>query len=361
MIQNELVRVSCPSVSQFEMAYERKKTPVILSNAYCCKATKDWNLQYLKNKYSDKVVHLDHYSISSGDQEWSGVDLALDDALDLISTNSDQDKKHHLMQKSMREDFPELLPDLELPKYIKKEKDHIINLWVGESGTISPAHYDFSDNFLTQIMGRKQVKLFSPLDTSNMYPYEIDSQYLERQSATHISKIHDTTNVAYKAHPKFKNVTCYEGIIYPGDLLYIPSGWWHEIKALDVSISVNFWWKKSVFDLSNKQLTDWVCSTFFNFSEDSFNEIVNKYFDLSEYLDDIDLVETAISKNLLCVAAVFLLNYINKNSKTISKTLNESLSVIEKWKDHLSLARKGDDSLINKKLLSEIVLMLRVD
>jgi lysine-specific demethylase 8 len=29
----------------------------------------------------------------------------------------------------------------------------------------------------------------------------------------------------------------------PGEVLYIPPGWWHYVKALQPSASVSFWWR----------------------------------------------------------------------------------------------------------------------
>jgi lysine-specific demethylase 8 len=29
----------------------------------------------------------------------------------------------------------------------------------------------------------------------------------------------------------------------PGDALYIPAKWWHHVRSLDTSASVNVWWR----------------------------------------------------------------------------------------------------------------------
>lgn len=33
-----------------------------------------------------------------------------------------------------------------------------------------------------------------------------------------------------------------KGIVHPGDILYLPPYWFHYVKSLDVTISVNFWY-----------------------------------------------------------------------------------------------------------------------
>jgi lysine-specific demethylase 8 len=31
-------------------------------------------------------------------------------------------------------------------------------------------------------------------------------------------------------------------VLGPGDVLFIPRGWWHHVRALSASFSVSFWW-----------------------------------------------------------------------------------------------------------------------
>jgi lysine-specific demethylase 8 len=33
-----------------------------------------------------------------------------------------------------------------------------------------------------------------------------------------------------------------ETVLHPGDMAFIPKGWWHEVEALTPSFSVSFWW-----------------------------------------------------------------------------------------------------------------------
>ena len=33
-----------------------------------------------------------------------------------------------------------------------------------------------------------------------------------------------------------------EALLEPGDVLFVPRGWWHYVRSVDVSASVSFWW-----------------------------------------------------------------------------------------------------------------------
>ena len=45
----------------------------------------------------------------------------------------------------------------------------------------------------------------------------------------------------FEAWPLLAQATYTETILSPGDALYIPSGVWHYVRGLSVSLSVNFW------------------------------------------------------------------------------------------------------------------------
>ena len=45
-------------------------------------------------------------------------------------------------------------------------------------------------------------------------------------------------------YPRFAKATVTHGLLEPGDILYIPKLWWHSLRALDHSISINHWFGK---------------------------------------------------------------------------------------------------------------------
>ena len=42
--------------------------------------------------------------------------------------------------------------------------------------------------------------------------------------------------------PLFARAQPYDVLLGPGDAVFIPKGWWHYVRALTTSASVNFWW-----------------------------------------------------------------------------------------------------------------------
>lgn len=113
------------------------------------------------------------------------------------------------------------------------------NLWIGGSGCISPLHHDLSPNFLVQVQGKKKLIIFSPKDNKYLYPGQ-------EVGAKHISEV-DLRNVDNNRFPLFNKATPYECILEPGDVLFLPSGWWHEVHTMEASISINYWFRR--FDI----------------------------------------------------------------------------------------------------------------
>jgi Cupin-like domain len=46
----------------------------------------------------------------------------------------------------------------------------------------------------------------------------------------------------WRAFPIFCNARPIRLILEPGDALYLPRLWWHQMRSLDFSISVSHWW-----------------------------------------------------------------------------------------------------------------------
>jgi ribosomal protein L16 Arg81 hydroxylase len=55
------------------------------------------------------------------------------------------------------------------------------------------------------------------------------------------SEIEDIFNYDEEKYEKFKKVDYYDDIIEEGEILLIPKLFWHYVRSLEESISINFW------------------------------------------------------------------------------------------------------------------------
>jgi hypothetical protein len=81
---------------------------------------------------------------------------------------------------------------------------------------------------MAQVYGRKLVKLIPSYDLPYMF------------NELHCFSPIDPEAVDYGRFPQFRNVRMIECEIGPGDLLFLPVGWWHHVKGVAISIAVTF-------------------------------------------------------------------------------------------------------------------------
>jgi ribosomal protein L16 Arg81 hydroxylase len=111
--------------------------------------------------------------------------------------------------------------------------------WMSPAGLGSPLHFDVPQNLFAQVIGRKQVLLYPPRDVVNLYPLAPYSRL------PHYSRV-DAETAGRGALPTPPADPSDARGVEPGDLLFIPRLWWHQVRSLDFSVSVNFWWAEGL-------------------------------------------------------------------------------------------------------------------
>jgi len=100
-------------------------------------------------------------------------------------------------------------------------------LWIGPAGTFTPLHHDLTNNLLVQIVGRKDVVVVAPEETAKVY------------NDHHVfSALGDVEAIDLQRFPLAAGLRGYKLRIEPGDALFLPIGWWHQVRALDFSVSL---------------------------------------------------------------------------------------------------------------------------
>jgi len=231
---------------KFDFQHYFKNTPVVFKGAAVnWTAFKKWQPEYFKDVYGDRSfrVAYNHQGVFNYCEDCDtgaveSLDKPMHEIVDLISK---ENSTYYLKQCNMKRDFPELLQDIDPPKILRRLKEIlVINFWFGGGGCKSPLHFDRADNFFVQLLGKKRVTLFPPSAGKYLYPSE-------DKKRPHISRVNifapdEDMYPLLKDAKKEKIVVELE----PGDVLYIPSLWWHGVESLGTSISVNIWWAGSV-------------------------------------------------------------------------------------------------------------------
>ena len=237
----EEVLAKCNSIEEttnfdsknFKKNYFNKKKPVLLKGyGNNWKAKSKWTLDFLSSLESDKQVSLE---IGANNQNATNfVKQNLSDYINSLKNDEDKDKKDrkYLTLFNIFDKFPFLKEDLELSIFTKYTVENDIFAWIGPEGTVTGFHYDSLHNLLAQVKGKKLVILVSPSDNKNMYV----SDKFEYGA---ISSQVDINNYNEEKHPKFREAKYFSVVLEPGDVIYIPKGWWHYVRSLETSISIS--------------------------------------------------------------------------------------------------------------------------
>jgi hypothetical protein len=152
----------------------------------------------------------------------------------------DMSMREYLELADRTEGLPPYLGNLELrelnsmchwPTYFDKMGPP--RFWIGPAGTVTPLHCDYDDNVFAQIWGSKRIFLSPAHHDEFLYPKEAN--------AILFGSPFDPEAPDYEQFPLARQANMIEVIVQPGDMLYVPAGWYHQVRALTFSLSSNRW------------------------------------------------------------------------------------------------------------------------
>ena len=115
----------------------------------------------------------------------------------------------------------------------------VAKIWLGTE-SVAAAHFDQPKNIACCVLGKRRFTLFPPEQVSNLYPGP-----LSPTPGGQVVTMADLSQPDFERFPRLKNAleNAYIADLEPGDALYYPSMWWHEVQAFDrFNAMINFWW-----------------------------------------------------------------------------------------------------------------------
>ena len=128
--------------------------------------------------------------------------------------------------------FPEILEDIDLPNPVLElgeGKLYSTMLWIGPFGCVSPLHYDPLDNLLMQFVGTKRVVMCAP-NSSVRAGYDGNQNNTSPINPEYDKNLPDNTSFL-------------ETTLHSGDGLFLPKKWYHYLRTLETSVSINTWFR----------------------------------------------------------------------------------------------------------------------
>jgi hypothetical protein len=187
-----------------------KSQPAILTNMINAWKSADWNFDYLQSRFGQVIITcLNNHHLTMRD-----------------CVQGFRDGKHRsigglLFPAELKQEIGTLLPSLPKSR---------VTLFMGTQGGVTPLHRDAGDVLNAHIIGRKSWTLFSPDQSAYLYPqnggYQISDVNLAKPD--------------YASHPLFRYARSLDIVVESGEVLLLPSGWFHEVRSLAETLSVSF-------------------------------------------------------------------------------------------------------------------------
>jgi hypothetical protein len=160
-----------------------------------------------------------------------------------IRSQMDQEIHDYLYINSLR--FDEGFPALSQSHQLTFEHGEFNNnqpmakIWLGTE-SVAAAHFDQPKNIACCVLGKRRFTLFPPEQIHNLYPGP-----LTPTPGGQVVTLADLSKPDFTRFPRIKDAleNAYIADLEPGDALYYPNMWWHEVEAFDrFNAMVNFWW-----------------------------------------------------------------------------------------------------------------------
>lgn len=261
------------SMAAFQTHLTAQTTPLILTGVldhWPALAERPWKspAYLLQRTFGGRRLVPVELGRSYTDEGWGQAIITFGEFLERYlvrgnGTAGEEGEMGYLAQHDLFAQIPGLRNDIAVPDYcytsppaaaegtqlagreVEVLEEPLVNAWLGPAGTVSPLHTDPWHNVLCQVVGRKYVRLYSPLESERLYPRGVDEGGVDmgNTSRVDIAAVEKGDDEGLgEAFPLFHDAKYVEGILKEGECLYIPAGWWHYVRSLTVSFSVSFWW-----------------------------------------------------------------------------------------------------------------------
>ena len=128
----------------------------------------------------------------------------------------------------------------------------MVGAWLGNR-TTALAHHDMSHNVACVTVGRRRFTLFPPEQVENLYPGP-----LEPTPGGQVVTMTDINAPDFTRFPKLRDALAAAQVaeMEPGDALFYPALWWHQVEALEsFNVMINYWWNTTPAYMDTPQNT----------------------------------------------------------------------------------------------------------
>lgn len=211
---------------QFLEDYGVPGKPVVLTEVTEGWKALNWTPDSLASRFGDEWVDI----TPSASLEEATLEMTLSEYVEYLK--QPDERMLYLTSWNFREFCPELLADFEVPIYFREDwlqeidpeqQFDLMWLFLGPAGAGFRLHVDIglTSAWNVQLTGKKRWILFPPEQADLLYGGEVDA------FAPDLDEF-----------PLFAQATPYECVVDAGELIFTPSGWWHQTKNLESGFAI---------------------------------------------------------------------------------------------------------------------------
>lgn len=219
------------TLDDFRREYEVPNVPVIITDVVTkWPAFGKWNTEFWRDTHGSLVVHM------------AGIDLPMSDYLDYAQSTTDE-APLIVFDKRFGEKAPDLLQDFEVPLYFKDDLFDLLGstrpdhkwLIMGPARSGSNFHVDpnRTSAWNAVLEGKKKWILFPPdCPPPGIHPGEDGLDVVAPVSLLEwFNNFYDSCHAKGRKGPR-------ECIVSAGEVIFVPSGWWHCVLNLEWSVAI---------------------------------------------------------------------------------------------------------------------------
>lgn len=234
----EIPRLINISSKDFKKNYINKGIPVVLDGkAKSWPCINEWTPEILKNKFGDEEVDI-FIPKDEEDSNNLSYNVARTTLKEIMTSLEEGDDTKYSRFNRLLYDHPELLKDIDY-NWLKRMRclfssGKTFQLFLGAKKTQTQLHAASEHNIFTQIHGTKHWYILS-----SKYDILLDSPVT---GAPYFHTQFDAKIPDLKKFPAWEHMDIYECTLKPGDILFNPPSFWHQVDNTSASIGLGFRW-----------------------------------------------------------------------------------------------------------------------
>ena len=228
-------RIEWPGGGELVERYLATSSPVVVTGLVSrWPAMERWSLAALRARFGDAVVEVTTWRSADPDYDMHTArhsrEMRLGEYIGMIERAREPTNDFYMVaqNRNLSRALRALRDDVLLPDDVVRQEGLELGaqFWLGPAGTVTPLHHDTSHILFCQVVGRKRFRLVAPTEL----------RLLDDSRAMYAAVDPEAPDLA--RFPWWPDVLVRDEVIEPGEMLVLPVGWWHHVRALDVSVSL---------------------------------------------------------------------------------------------------------------------------